>query len=63
MIGYDTLEDAERRLRRVKDLGVCPMAMLYRDSSGVETPDTNWKRLQRMWARPALIYGKESETL
>jgi hypothetical protein len=61
LVGYlnDTLEDAERRLRRVKDLGVCPMAMLYRDSSGVETPDTNWKRLQRMWARPALIYGKE----
>jgi hypothetical protein len=60
LIGYrgDTFEDAERRLRRVKDLGVCPMAMLYRDLSGAMTPDKDWKRLQRLWARPALIYGK-----
>jgi DNA-binding MarR family transcriptional regulator len=35
------------------------MAMLYRDSSGAQTPDTDWKRLQRLWARPALIYGKK----
>jgi hypothetical protein len=59
----DTLEDAERRLQRVKDLGVCPMAMLYRDSSGAETPDKDWKRLQRMWARPALIYGSHEGKL
>jgi hypothetical protein len=61
LIGWlsDTLEDAERRLRRVKDLGVCPMAMLYRDMSGaIIQPEKDWKRLQRMWARPALIYGK-----
>jgi hypothetical protein len=60
LIGYrgDTFEDAERRLRRVKDLGVCPMAMLYRDFYGAVTPDKDWKRLQRLWARPALIYGK-----
>ena len=60
LIGYplDTLDDAERRLRRVKNLGVCPMAMLYRDLSGAVTPDKNWKRLQRLWARPALIYGR-----
>jgi hypothetical protein len=60
LIGYqvDTFDDAERRLQRVKDLGVCPMAMLYRDFSGTVTPDKDWKRLQRLWARPALIYGK-----
>ena len=60
LIGYpwDTLEDAERRLQRVKDLGVCPMGMLYRDSLGkVKEPERDWKRLQRLWARPALIYG------
>jgi hypothetical protein len=59
LIGYlsDTLDDAERRLQRVKDLGVCPMAMLYRDMSGsIIQPETDWKRLQRLWARPALIY-------
>ena len=45
LIGYprDTFEDAERRVRRVKDLGVCPMAMLYRDFSGIVIPDKNWK--------------------
>jgi len=61
LIGYqnDTFEDAERRLRRVKDLGICPMAMLYRDMSGsVIQPERDWKRLQRLWARPALIYRR-----
>jgi hypothetical protein len=60
LIGYlgDTFDDAERRLQRVKDIGVCPMAMLYRDFSGAVTPDKDWKRLQRLWARPALIYRK-----
>jgi hypothetical protein len=60
LIGFteDTLEDAERRLQRVKDLGVGPMAMLYRDSGFTKEPERDWKRLQRLWARPALIYGK-----
>ena len=63
LAGYrgDTFEDAERRLRRVKDLGVCPMAMLYRDMSGaIIQPEKDWRRLQRLWARPALIYGRLS---
>jgi hypothetical protein len=48
------------RLRRVKDIGVCPMAMLYRDMSGsIIQPERDWKRLQRLWARPALIYGRK----
>ncbi|MDR0653433.1 MAG: hypothetical protein LBG12_09035 [Synergistaceae bacterium] len=45
LAGYrgDTFEDAERRLRRVKDLGVCPMAMLYRDMSGaIIQPEKDW---------------------
>ena len=61
LIGYrgDTLEDAERRLQRVKDLGVCPMAMLYRETlSIVQEPERDWKRLQTLWARPAIIYGR-----
>ena len=59
LVGYrnDTLEDAERRLKRVKDIGVCPMAMLYRDLSGaIIQPERDWKRFSRLWARPALIY-------
>jgi radical SAM superfamily enzyme YgiQ (UPF0313 family) len=65
LIGYpgDTMNDAEGRLRRVKDLGACPMAMLYRDLSGAVTPDKDWKRLQRLWARPALIYGVRKESI
>jgi hypothetical protein len=50
LIGYpgDTPEEAENRLRRVKALGVCPMAMLYRDYSGiVRETARDWKRLQR----------------
>jgi hypothetical protein len=61
LIGYqgDTMEDAERRLRRVKDIGVCPMAMLYRNMSGsIIQPERDWRRFMRMWARPALIYGR-----
>jgi hypothetical protein len=63
LIGYpnDTPEGAERRLRRVKDIGVCPMAMLYRDTSGtVKELGRGWKLLQRLWARPALIYGNRN---
>jgi hypothetical protein len=62
LIAYpnDTPEDAERRLRRVKDIGICPMAMLYRDMSGtVIQPERGWRSLQRLWARPALIYGRK----
>jgi radical SAM superfamily enzyme YgiQ (UPF0313 family) len=58
LVGYpgDTLEDAERRLRRVKEIGVCPMAMLYRDETWKKST-TEWRRFQRAWARPAAIYG------
>jgi hypothetical protein len=61
LVGYqgDTMADAERRLQRVKDLGVCPMAMLYRDMSGtIIQPERDWMRFHRLWARPALIYGR-----
>jgi hypothetical protein len=33
------------------------MAMLYRDMSGeIIRPERDWKELQRLWTRPALIY-------
>jgi len=49
----DTMEKAEQRLEDVLSLGIFPMAMLYRDHKG-ET-DIEWRRFQRLWARPALI--------
>ena len=55
LIGYpkDTLEAAEIRLRAVLDLGVFPMAMLWRNERG--EMDLTWRRFQRLWARPAVI--------
>lgn len=55
LIGWngDTFEHAEYRLKRVVSLGMFPMAMLFRDHEG--KTDVEWRRFQRLWARPALI--------
>jgi hypothetical protein len=56
LIGYrgDTMDLAKKRLSDVVNLGAFPMAMLYRD--GKSEPSQEWRRFQRLWARPALIY-------
>jgi hypothetical protein len=61
LIGYpkDTFEKAEIRLRRVVDLGMTPMAMLYRDKSGIV--DKTWQRFQREWIRPQIIFSKQNQ--
>ena len=61
LVGYpgDTFSCAEARLVAVKSLGMCPMAMLYRDKQGKATEE--WRRFQRAWARPAAIYGKRHD--
>ena len=63
LIGYprDTMEDAERRLQRVVSLGMFPMAMLYRNHQGEATAE--WRRFQRLWARPALIAVRHKEAV
>lgn len=55
LIGYpkDTPEAAENRLNETVDAGFMPHAMLYRD--GKNEPTSEWKKLQRLWARPAII--------
>jgi hypothetical protein len=57
LIGYenDTIERAEKRLESVLNLGVFPMAMLFRDKNGKR--DRQWMRFQKKWARPAAIYA------
>ena len=57
LVGYpkDTMEDAENRLRAVVDLGMFPMAMLWKDNAG--RVDKDWAKFQRAWARPASIYA------
>jgi hypothetical protein len=47
----DTLPAAQQRMQRVLDLGIIPMAMLWRNTSGTTLPE--WRRFQRLWARPA----------
>lgn len=57
LIGYkhDTFEKAEARLKQVKDLGITPFAMLYRDDAG--NYDKEWRKLQRLWLRPAIMFA------
>jgi hypothetical protein len=62
LIGYpgDSIQHAEHRLKTVIRMGFCPMAMLYRNDTGVTTLE--WRRFQRIWARPALIYPSPNRT-
>lgn len=55
LIGYpkDSFDLAEKRLLRTWECGFMPMAMLWRDKSGIV--DKEWQRFQRLWARPAII--------
>jgi len=59
LIGYprDNFDAAEHRLRQAKDLGITPFAMLYRGNDGKYNPE--WRRLQRQWSRPAIIFSKQ----
>lgn len=60
LIGYprDTFEAAEKRLQTVKNLGICPMAMLYRNKKGKTTIE--WRQFQRKWVRPTIIFAKKN---
>lgn len=66
LIGYpkDTLADAEARLTRIASVGFTPMAMLWRPETPSQmryTPGPEWRRLQRRWARPAIIHAKQPQ--
>jgi len=59
LIGYpkDTLEKAEERLMQMVRIGFFPMAMLWRPENKTQEkhkPGLEWRRFQRMWARPAI---------
>jgi len=57
LIGYerDTVKSAEERLKKTLALGFTPMAMAWRDIDGKRKP--GFAKLQREWARPAIIYS------
>jgi len=61
MIGYpkDTFALADRRLRDMLRIGFTPHAMLWEpDTPSAERyrPASEWRRFQRVWARPAIIH-------
>jgi hypothetical protein len=62
LIGYpgDTFESAESRFYDCISAGFYPMAMLYRDKTGVRDPA--WVKFAWPWIRPAAIYAKIRET-
>jgi len=53
----DTLTSAESRLRQIYEWGGLPFAMLYR-GDGQEMPSKEWRKFQRVWCRPAIIYAR-----
>ena len=55
----DTMQAAEYRMKEALAAGFTPMAMLWRDNTGVY--DETWRQFQRQWARPSIIYGMEPD--
>ena len=63
MVGYpkDTLALAEGRLRQMISIGFTPFAMLWRPETPSQqkyAPGPEWRRFQRVWARPAIINAR-----
>jgi len=54
LIGWpkDTIAQAKKRLIETWRAGFMPMAMLWKNKRGDE--DREWRKFQRLWARPAL---------
>jgi hypothetical protein len=61
LVGFsgDTFPCAEYRLKTVMRMGFCPMAMLFRNERG-DVPALEWRRFQRIWARPAMMYSTKN---
>jgi len=62
LIGYpkDTLTEAEKRLLQMLSIGFTPHAMLWSPetpSAEKYRPGAEWRRFQRLWARPAIIHS------
>jgi len=54
----DSMSAAEIRMREVLNLGIVPMAMLWRNQDGKRDPA--WRTFQRIWARPASVCAMRS---
>lgn len=51
----DIMDKAKSRLESVVKLGAFPMIMVWRDEKGMR--DQSWMKFQKLWSRPAAIYG------
>ncbi len=60
LCGYpgDKISSALVRMYQTLNAGFTPMAMLWKDELGKS--DREWRKFQREWARPAIIYGKKA---
>lgn len=56
---HDTTSKAHDRMLETMEAGFTPMAMLWKDETGKQSPE--WKKFQREWARPAIMYGRHRE--
>ena len=61
LIGYkgDTFAAAEKRMRQVLELGMFPMAMVWRNKKGERSPE--WISFAWLWSRPACINAMKRE--
>lgn len=55
----DDMASADRRMMQVLDLGMLPMAMLYRDYSG--RTDRVWRKWAHDWIRPTIVASKRKQ--
>lgn len=55
MIGYagETLDDAQRRVERVFELGFMPFCQLFQPEDGLKVYPLEWRQIRRKWSRPA----------
>ena len=62
LIGFpkDSFSQAEGRLLQAWEAGFMPMAMLWKNKAGDEDPE--WRKFQRMWARPAITKSHVKES-
>jgi hypothetical protein len=54
----DTIAAAQKRIAETMELGIVPMAMLYRNKAGKVDP--GWRAWTRLRARPAILCAKEA---
>jgi len=60
LCGYqgDKIGHAEYRMKKTIQAGFTPMAMLWKDETGKQ--DREWRKFQREWVRPAIIYARRA---